>query len=112
MVVQLPFLVVVLAFTAFPSANAALFPKKSNVKYIDAKGFREALQGKVRVVSRAGASILTLCFQNTFVTAFVAPWCGVSLLSWFNHMSLIIVSNSTARSLLRKLFVQQMACIL
>ncbi|KAF8585428.1 hypothetical protein K439DRAFT_1632696 [Ramaria rubella] len=57
---QLPLLVLALAFTTLPSSvNAGLFPKKSNVKHIDANAFENALKE-----------------ERTFVTAFVAPWCG------------------------------------
>ncbi|KIJ55097.1 hypothetical protein M422DRAFT_23749 [Sphaerobolus stellatus SS14] len=59
MLVRLPTVALALAFTLLPSVDAALFPKKSHVKHIDAKGFKNALKE-----------------GRTFVTAFVAPWCG------------------------------------
>ena len=52
MVYQLPLLVVALAFVNLPSSvNAALFPKKSNVKHLDTKGFHQALKEEVRITT-------------------------------------------------------------
>ncbi|KAF8507299.1 protein disulfide isomerase [Hysterangium stoloniferum] len=59
MVPQLPTLIIALAFSLLPAADAGLFPKKSSVKHIDSKQFLAALET-----------------EQAFVTAFVAPWCG------------------------------------
>lgn len=48
MISQFPLIVAALACIALPSSvDAALFPKKSNVKHLDLNGFRNALKEEV-----------------------------------------------------------------
>ena len=70
----------IIAFTLAlaPSlASAAIFPKDSQVKMIDAKGFKKAM--KQNVSSRHNPHNIKSnrnSGQETSVVAFVAPWCG------------------------------------
>lgn len=47
MIPRLHILVLTLALTDLHLVNGALFPKKSNVKHIDAQGFRDAQKEEV-----------------------------------------------------------------
>ncbi|KAJ3485273.1 hypothetical protein NLJ89_g11914 [Agrocybe chaxingu] len=50
---------IAVAVALSPLVSAAIFPKDSHVKMLDAKGFREAMKK-----------------NETSLVAFVAPWCG------------------------------------
>jgi protein disulfide-isomerase A6 len=66
-------------------ASAAIFPSNTHVKMLDMKGFKKAMKTNVGFFFFELVTILAGLFmtlpQATSVVAFVAPWCGVRLIS-------------------------------
>ena len=66
-------------------ASAAIFPPNTQVKMLDAKGFKKAMKTNVCVFFRLSNFLRELdglLSQETSMVAFVAPWCGVSSYSY------------------------------